>query len=378
MQSQKMESVGRLAGGIAHDFNNLLTVILGYSDLILRKLDSKDPLRKGLSEIQAAGQRAAMLTAQLLAFSRKQVLKPQILDLNTIVSNISEMLRRLLGEDIEVSLHLSTELGQVRADPAQLEQALINLAVNARDAMPAGGRLVIETHNRELDQHSGSVAGVPAGRYVVLEISDTGSGMSDAVKAKVFEPFFTTKEPGKGAGLGLSMVLGVVQQSGGTVTLYSELGVGSTFKIYLPRLDGPVEGDGIRESKSLAHAAGETILLAEDEDRVRSWASEVLREAGWNVLEASNGREALHVADTCRHAPALLLTDVVMPGMGGPELAQHLKGKWPGLPVVYTSGYTEHALLGGSVLQEDMPFLQKPYTADALLEQVTRVQGARA
>ena len=247
LQSQKMEAVGRLAGGVAHDFNNLLTVILGYSDLILRKLDDKHPLRSKVSEIQAAGQRAANLTSQLLAFSRKQVLKPQVLELNTVVSKISQMIRRLLGEDIEFSLHLDPDLGQVRADATQLEQALVNLAVNARDAMPEGGKLVIETHNRELDQRSGSVAGVPPGRYVVLEISDTGSGMSDAVKAKVFEPFFTTKEVGKGTGLGLSMVLGMVQQSGGTVTLYSELGIGSTFKIYLPRLDGPVEGKGIMD-----------------------------------------------------------------------------------------------------------------------------------
>jgi CheY-like chemotaxis protein len=220
------------------------------------------------------------------------------------------------------------------------------------------------------------VAGVPPGWYVVLEVSDTGCGMDEATRARVFEPFFTTKEVGKGTGLGLSTVLGVVQQSGGTVTLYSEIGVGTMFKIYLPRLDGPGEAKALKEPESIAHGASGTILLVEDDDRVRMWAAEVLREAGCSVLEASNGREALQVADTCHHAPALLLTDVVMPGMGGPELAQHLLSKWPGLPVVYASGYTEHALLGRSVLQQNMPFLQKPYTADALLEQVSRMQVA--
>ncbi len=376
-QSQKMEAIGRLAGGIAHDFNNVLTVILGYSDLILRKLDTNHPLRRKVSEIQAAGQRAANLTAQLLAFSRKQILKPQILNLNTVVSKICEMLRRLLGEDIEVSLHLSADLGQVRADPTQLEQVLVNLAVNARDAMPKGGKLVIETHNKELDGHSAQVAAVPPGRYVVLEVSDTGCGMDELTQLKSFEPFFTTKDVGKGTGLGLSTVLGVVQQSGGTVTVYSELGVGSTFKIYLPRLDAPGDGEESNKPKSLVCASGGTILLVEDEDGVRAWAAEVLREAGCEVLEASNGRDALRVADECPHAPALLLTDVVMPEIGGPELAQTLMSKWPGLSVVYASGYSEHTLLGRSVLQHEMPFLQKPYTAEALLEQVVRAQGTR-
>jgi PAS domain S-box-containing protein len=374
-QSQKMEAIGRLAGGIAHDFNNLLTVILGYSDLILRKLSDNHPLRVKVSQIQAAGQRAANLTSQLLAFSRKQILNPQILDLNTVVSDISQMLRRLLGEDIEILLHLDPDLGQVRADPTQLEQVLVNLAVNARDAMPHGGQLVIETHNRELDQHSALLAGVPPGRYVVLEASDTGCGMDEATQVRVFEPFFTTKDVGKGTGLGLSTVLGIVQQSGGTVTVYSELGRGTTFKVYLPRLDGSGEGEKTKQAKSVGYTSGGTILLVEDEDGVRTWAAEVLRDAGCAVLEASNGREALQVAEDCPQAPALLLTDVVMPGMGGPELAQNLRDKWPDLPVVYASGYTEHALLGRSVLHQDMPFLQKPYTADALLEQVHTLLG---
>jgi PAS domain S-box-containing protein len=374
-QSQKMEAVGRLAGGVAHDFNNLLTVILGYSDMVLRKLDGNHPLRSKVLEIQAAGQRAANLTSQLLAFSRKQILKPQTLDLNSIVSNISKMLRRLLGEDIEISLHLDADLGQIQADPTQLEQVLVNLAVNARDAMPHGGKLVIETHNRELDIRSGPLAGVLPGRYVVLEVSDTGCGMDEATQARVFEPFFTTKEVGKGTGLGLSMVLGVVQQSGGTVTVYSELGVGTTFKIYLPRLDSPVEAETGQQPKTQPLTQGLTILLVEDEDRVRTFASEILTQAGCTVLQAKDGVEALRLAEDCPHPPSLLITDVVMPGIGGPELAQTLLKRWPGLPVVYASGYTEHALLGHSVLQQNMPFLQKPYTADDLLEQVARLKA---
>jgi two-component system, cell cycle sensor histidine kinase and response regulator CckA len=376
-QSQKMEAVGRLAGGVAHDFNNLLTVILGYSDLVVRKLDCNDPLRSKVVEIQAAGQRAANLTGQLLTFSRKQVLKPQILDLNGVISNISQMLQRLLGEDVEVSLHLAPDLAQIQADPAQLEQVLVNLAVNARDAMPQGGELVIETHNRELDVHSGLLAGVPLGKYVVLEVSDSGCGMDEATKLRIFEPFFTTKGVGKGTGLGLSMVLGIVQQSGGTVTAYSDVDVGTTFKIYLPRFDSPVEAETAKQANRRSSVQRERILLVEDEDRVRMLASEILEEAGCTVLEAKDGLEALRLAENCPHPPSLLITDVVMPGIGGPELAQALQKRWPGLPVVYASGYTEHALLGQSVLQQNMPFLQKPYTADDLLEQVHASQKAR-
>ena len=375
-QAQKMEAIGRLAGGVAHDFNNLLTVILGYSDSILHKIDDADPIRAKVSEIHAAGQRAANLTSQLLAFSRKQILQVQTLNVNSVVSNISQMLRRLLGEDIQISLHLDDDLGHIQADPAQLEQVLVNLAVNARDAMPQGGQLVIETRNIELDQQSATLQGVPPGQYVLLVVNDTGFGMDEATKAQIFEPFFTTKDVGKGTGLGLSMVLGVVQQSGGTVTVYSEVGLGTTFRIYLPRIDAvPVEAEPPAESHfvSAPNAKGTTILLVEDENQLRTLAREVLREAGYTVLEASNGKEALAIAETLTSPPALLLTDVVMPEMSGLELAQELQKKWPVLAVLYTSGYTDHALLGRSGLRRDMPFLQKPYMPGSLLEQVTEV-----
>lgn len=372
-QSQKMEAVGRLAGGIAHDFNNLLTVILGYSDSILRKLDRRDPVHGKVAEIQAAGRRAADLTGQLLAFSRKQILQPQTLELNKVVSNISQMLRRVLGEDVHVTLHLDAALGQIRADPAQLEQVLVNLSVNARDAMPDGGKLLIETHNAEITPEAASLQGIPAGQYVLLAVSDTGFGMDEATKAKIFEPFFTTKEVGKGTGLGLSMVLGVVQQSGGSVTVYSEPGVGTTFRLYLPRADNHVVQFAELAQKVLPAANKETILLVEDEDRVRALACVVLQEAGYTVLEATNGLEALEIAGRSEIPPALLLTDVVMPKLNGLQLAQQLRDKWPNLPVVFTSGYTDHALLGRGGLRKDAPFLQKPYTSASLLEQVATV-----
>ncbi len=373
-QSQKIEAVGRLAGGIAHDFNNLLTVILGYSDSILRTIDPSDRIGEKVLEIQAAGQRAANLTKQLLAFSRKQILQPQVLELNTLVSNISHMLGRLLGEDVRISLHLDAGLGQIRADPTQLEQVLVNLAVNARDAMLHGGQLVIETRNIELDHPGAVLQGVPPGRYVLLVLSDTGCGMSEEVKARVFEPFFTTKEVGKGTGLGLSMVLGVVQQSGGTVTIYSELGVGTTFRIYLPRLDAPVTQTAEPEAPHHPPAVkGATILLVEDEPSLRALAREVLQESGYVVIEAGNGKEALKVVEDITVQPALLLTDVVMPEMSGLELAEELRRRRPDVAVIYTSGYTDHALLERNTLREDMPFLQKPYMPASLLELVAKV-----
>lgn len=286
-QSQKMEALGRLAGGVAHDFNNLLTVVLAYSSLILRKLDGNNPLHHKISEVHAAGQRAAKLTSQLLAFSRKQILSPQILDLNAVVSKISQTLRRLLGDDIKVLLDLDSDLGRVRADPTQLEQILINLAVNARDAMPHGGLLTIRTHNSELDNSSNSSAGIPPGRYVVLTVTDTGCGMDESTRIRVFEPFLTSKAASKGTGLGLATVLGVVQQSGGTVTVHSELGFGTTFRIYLPRLDDDTRAaDEPRELKSLAFGVGQTILLADDESQVRSqalWCCEVLAGQSWRL-----------------------------------------------------------------------------------------------
>jgi hypothetical protein len=374
-QAQKMEAIGRLAGGVAHDFNNLLMVILGYSDSILNKLDDADPIRDKVSEIHAAGQRAANLTSQLLAFSRKQILQMQTVRLNAIVSNISTMLRRLLGEDIEIVLHLEDGLGEILADPTQLEQVLLNLSVNARDAMPQGGQLTIETCNVELDPESALLEDIAPGKYVQLVVSDTGRGMDEATRSKVFEPFFTTKEVGKGTGLGLSMVLGVVQQSGGTITVDSEIGLGTTFKLSFPLLEASVAPrEEPTESNSLPALAAldATILLVEDEKQLRTLAREVLKEAGYTVLEASNGKDALRVADTLTAPPSLLLTDVVMPEMSGPQLAEELQKKWPRLSVIFTSGYTEHALLGGE-LHGDVPFLQKPYMPGQLLEQVAQV-----
>lgn len=377
-QAQKMEAVGRLAGGIAHDFNNLLTVILGYSDALLRKMEHNHPLRSKLAEIQGAGQRAANLTNQLLAFSRKQVLQVQTLELNTVVSNMGRMLRRLLGEDIQISLHLDAALGQIQADPTQLEQVLLNLAVNARDAMPHGGKLVIETYNAELTNKSALLHGIPWGHYAVLVVSDTGCGMDEATKAHVFEPFFTTKEVGKGTGLGLSMVLGVVQQSGGTVTVYSEPGVGTTFKIYLPVAESPAAPLEREEELPMVYAAqGTIILLVEDEDRVRSLAREVLEDAGYMVVEATNGRTALEAAEGLLEAPAVVMTDVIMPEISGPQLATQLSKKWPDMPILYTSGYTDHALLARSSLQRDSHFLQKPYTPGTLLKQIASVLERR-
>ena len=379
LQSQKMDAIGSLAGGIAHDFNNLLTVILGYSSSILRNLGDADPLHNKIVEIQGAGQRAANLTTQLLAFSRKQILKPRILELNSVISNISQMLNRLLGEDIQISLHEAADLGNVQADPTQLEQILINLAVNARDAMPTGGQLVIETQNVDLDDHTAALEGVPAGRYVALVVSDTGCGMDEETKARVFEPFFTTKEVGKGTGLGLSMVFGVVKQSGGTVTIYSELGIGTTIKIYLPCVDAPAAKLEVpQQFPLLPKGNGEAILLVEDEPSLRALAREVLRESGYRVFEASNGKDALRIADDLIAQPRLLLTDVVMPEMSGLELAEELQRKWPALAVLYTSGYTDHALLHRNALRQDMPFLQKPYMPESLLEQVAALLENRS
>jgi len=371
-QSAKIEAVGRLAGGIAHDFNNLLTLILGYGDDIASQLASDNPIRPQVLEIQMAAQRAANLTRQLLAFSRKQILKPQVLQLNSVVSDIARMLRRLVGEDVHISLHLDAALGQVQADRTQLEQVLVNLTVNARDAMPNGGQLVIESHNVEFDDHAAQLQGVNPGRYVVLVVSDTGCGMTQEVKARVFEPFFTTKEVGKGTGLGLSMVLGVVQQSGGTVTIYSEPGLGTTFKIYLPRLDGCEETEPVLDhSPHATHPIqAATILLVEDEPSLRALARNVLHRAGYTVFEAGNGKEALRVAGQFASPPDLLFTDVVMPEMSGLELAERLQEKWPELRIIYTSGYTDHALLERNALREDMPFLQKPYMPAAMLDQV--------
>lgn len=372
-QAQKMEAVGQLAGGIAHDFNNLLTAITGYSELSLRRLGADDPHRRNLEEIKKAADRAASLTRQLLAFSRKQILEPKVVNLNSIVDSTEKMLRRLIGENIEVSSILEPELWLVKADPSQIEQILMNLVVNARDAMPDGGKLTIETANVELDQnYAGKHVMVSPGPYVMLAVSDTGIGMDAETEAHIFEPFFTTKEIGKGTGLGLSTVYGIVKQSGGYVWVYSEVGQGTTFKVYLPREFEPESAFVKSESRSIARGT-ETVLLVEDDDMVRNLAREVLESNGYRVLVASEATEALTLCENSRGEIKLVLTDVVMPQMGGKELAARLLQNSPDLKVLYMSGYTDNAIVHHGVLDESVSFLQKPFTPDALAKKVREV-----
>jgi PAS domain S-box-containing protein len=381
-QAQKMEAVGQLAGGIAHDFNNLLTVITGYSELLYDDLGADDPRRADVSEIRQAAARAAQLTRQLLAFSRKQVLQPRALDLNGVVTGIEKMLTRLLGETISVRTKLSPSLGTVRADPGQLEQVLMNLAVNAGDAMPHGGELTIETSEVELDEEYARehVDAVP-GRYVMLAVHDAGVGMEPATQARLFEPFFTTKGPGKGTGLGLSTVYGIVKQSGGHIWVYSEIGQGTTFKVYLPRIDAPADIMP-RSPQEAAKRGTETILVVEDADLLRALARRVLEGFGYTVLTAHGGQEALAMAEAHPGPVHLLLTDVVMPEMGGAELAKRLAARRAEILVLYMSGYTDDAIVRQGVLDEGVAFIQKPFTAESLVRRVREVLdasgGARA
>jgi PAS domain S-box-containing protein len=372
-QSQKIEAVGRLAGGIAHDFNNLLMLIKGYCELLLDHIGRDPNLRRYGEEIQRAADRATSLTQQLLAFSRKQVLEPKVLDLNHVVADMEKMLQRLLGEDVELAIHLAQELGHTKADPNQLEQVIMNLAVNARDAMPRGGKLSLETDNVELDAiYARAHAGARPGSYVMLAVSDTGEGMTPEVKARIFEPFFTTKEKGKGTGLGLSTVYGIVKQSEGYIWVYSEPARGTTFKVYLPRVDAPAELP--ERSRERARLRGtETVLLVEDEEGVRKVAREFLEEAGYTVLEARNGDDALQIAAMHTGPLHLLVTDVVMPRMSGRELAERLTKMKPDLRVLYISGYTDDAIVHHGVLEAGVAFLQKPFNRDALFRKVRDV-----
>lgn len=374
----KMEAIGRLSGGIAHDFNNLLGVIIGYSQVLRRKLGPENPLYEHAEEVEKAGQRAVSLTRQLLAFSRQQILTPVVLDPNALVSDMEKMLPRLLGEDIVVSIHLDPELGRVKADQGQIEQVVMNLAVNARDAMPGGGKLVIATSNVELDQaYARQHPGAKPGRYVMLAVTDSGMGMSSETLAHIFEPFFTTKEVGKGTGLGLATVYGVVKQSGGYVWVDSELGKGASFQIFLPRIEetvaptvaGPLQIENLRGT--------ETVLLVEDADALRKLARSFLLEHGFQVLAASNGEEAVEVARNHAGPIHLLLTDVVMPGMNGKALADRLLAKSPKLKVVYISGYTDSFIAGHGVLEEGTHLLHKPFTEDALIRKIREVLDAK-
>lgn len=372
-QSQKLEGVGQLAGGIAHDFNNLLTVINGFCELAMRGLRPEDPLLANLEEIKKAGDRASSLTRQLLAFSRRQVLQPKTLNLDTVVTDMEKMLRRIIGENIDLRAELEPSLGNVNADPGQIEQIILNLVVNARDSMPNGGKLTIETDNVYLDrEYVKNHVGTQAGPHVMLAVSDTGYGIDEETMGRIFEPFFTTKEIGKGTGLGLSTVYGIVKQSGGNIWVYSEVGRGTTFKVYLPRVD-----QGAEEYKS-AHAArppqgSETILLVEDEEMLRKFARQTLATYGYEILEAPNGEEAISLSKQHVGPIHLLLTDVIMPGMNGRELATRLAEARRSLRVMFMSGYTDDAMVHQGMLDYSVVFIQKPFSPESLARKVREV-----
>ena len=377
LQAQKMEAVGRLAGGIAHDFNNLLTAIFGSSDLLLEDLTVDDQRRADVEDIKKAAQRAAALTRQLLAFSRKQVLALQVLDLNALIADLEKMLRRLIGEDIEFRTILTSDLGAVRADPGQLEQVIMNLAVNARDAMPQGGKLTLETANVDLDAaYAQAHAPLAPGRYAMLAVSDTGIGIDAQVKAHIFEPFFTTKEKGKGTGLGLATVYGIVKQSDGSIWVYSEPGQGTTFKIYLPRVEAAAEPPAPKPMPPASVRGSETILLAEDEEAVRNLMRRVLEAHGYTLLVAADGQEALRLADGHKGPIHLLLTDIVMPNLGGRQLAERVVSARHATKVLYLSGYTDDAIVHHGVLEPGIAFLEKPFTPQGLARKVRELLDA--
>ena len=375
--AQKMEAIGRLSGGIAHDFNNLLGVIIGYSRVLKKSLGADNPLAEHALEIEKAGQRAAAMTKQLLAFSRQQVLTPEILDLNALAADMEKMLPRLLGEDIEVSLELGSALGSVKADQSQIEQVIMNLAVNARDAMPTGGKLKIQTSNAILDKvYTRSHPGSREGSYVRLTVTDTGIGMDAATLTHMFEPFFTTKERGKGTGLGLATVYGIVKQSNGYIWVESTLGSGSSFQIYLPKYVGQPEAEERKFSPVETLTGSECILLAEDSEPLRKLAQSYLEAGGFKVFSAGSGEEALKVAASFGGTFDLLLTDVVMPGMNGRVLAEHLLPRQPGMRVLYMSGYTDSFIAGHGVLEAGTHLLHKPFTDEVLIRKVREVLDA--
>jgi PAS domain S-box-containing protein len=374
-QAQKMEAVGRLASGVAHDFNNLLTIIIGYSDLLLEKVSARDGMRLPVEEIKKAAERAASLTRQLLAFSRKQVPPPHILDLNSLLTNVDKVLGRMTGEDIELVTHLPSGLGRVKADPGQIEQVIMNLAVNALHAMPQGGQLTLEAANVELDSsYASSHESVLPGHYVMIAVSDTGIGMDAETQARIFQPFFTAKQQGEGMGVGLATVYGIVRHSEGHIWVYSEPGKGTTFKVYLPRVDHAVELIAPTQVPVDELSRGsETILLAEDEEAVRSFARDLLESRGYQVLEAKGGHEALEVGGRYKKRIHLLLTDVVMPQMSGAELVKHLAPLHPETKVLYMSGYGDHAVVQHGLLDASTVFLRKPFTADVLARKLREV-----
>jgi PAS domain S-box-containing protein len=373
-QSRRMEAVGRLAGGIAHDFNNLLTIIKGYAELALQRPGIQPEQRADVTQIDNAAERAALLIRQLLAFSRRQVLQPKVIDLNAIVLGLDKLLGRLMGEHIEMVTRCGTNVGNVKADPAQVEQVIMNLVVNARDAMPKGGRLTVETVNVELDStYARDHVSVKPGPYVMLAVSDTGMGISRETMAQIFEPFFTTKESGKGTGLGLSTVYGIVKQSGGYIWVYSEPNKGTTFKVYLPRVAAEVECKPSVVEVPGAGRGSETILLVEDEEAVRDLASRILSAKGYSVVAARNTKEAEQFSEKHAGDIHLVLTDIIMPGTSGRELARRISARRPRTRILFMSGYTDNVLAEGGVLEAGLSFLQKPFTPGALLQKVREV-----
>jgi CheY-like chemotaxis protein len=379
-QAQKLESVGRLAGGVAHDFNNLLTVINGYSGLLLKRLDHpNDPLENGLEQIRQAGERAAGLTQQLLAFSRHQLIEPRPLSANAVLADAERMLQRIVGEDIEFITRLHASPGLVMADPVQIHQVLMNLVVNARDAMPNGGKVIIETMNVDVDErYRAPHLELAPGPYVLLSVTDTGIGMDEPTRLRVFEPFFTTKEKGIGTGLGLSTVYGIVRQAGGCISVYSEPGLGTTFKVYLPRLAEGAPAEATDRPGSSGLQGSETVLVVEDQEEVRRLAAEVLRTYGYNVIQAATGLEALQLAEHYSGRIDLVLTDVVMPGMAGPELIDRFRALQPGIKVLCMSGYTADAAALLGVLDSGVAFISKPFAPDVLAAEVRAILGSKA
>ncbi len=373
LHAQKLEAVGRLAGGVAHDFNNMLTIVSGYNRMLLDGLSPQDPLRGYAEEVGKAAERAGALTGQLLAFSRRQVMQLRVFGINDLLKNADRMLRRLIGEDLDLTLSLNPGAGNIKADPGQVEQIIFNLAINARDAMPDGGKLIIETAVTHLDDsYSRTHLGVEPGEYVMIAVTDTGHGMDAETKSRIFEPFFTTKEQGKGTGLGLASVYGTVKQSGGDIWVYSEPGQGTTFKIYFPRV---AEAASPADRAGSAHAKQgvETILLVEDEKGVRELVAEMLKRNGYQVLKAADPVEALELSRRYVGTIHLLLTDVIMPQMSGRQLAEQLVPTRPEMKVIYLSGYTENAVVHRGVLEPDVEFLAKPFSQQALAQKVRSV-----
>jgi PAS domain S-box-containing protein len=377
-QAQKMDAIGRLAGGVAHDFNNLLTVILTYSRMLAEDLTASDPRSADLEQISAAANRAVVLTSQLLAFGRQQLLQPRIVNLNDVVTGIERMLRRVVGDDIEMTVSCRARQGKVRVDPGPIEQVIMNLVVNARDAMPDGGKLTIETGDVELDDsYASQHVGVTPGKHVMLAVTDTGCGMDRATQARIFEPFFTTKERGKGTGFGLAIVFGIVQQSGGYVWVYSEVGIGTTFKVYFPLTDQPIHSLPAEPEQKGSLRGAETVLLVEDDDHVRAAACAILRRYGYDVLESSSSGDALLVCEQHPEPIELVITDVVMPRMSGRQLAERLLALRPSIKVIFMSGYTDDSIIDHGVLDPGAAFIQKPISPEPLARKIRSVLDAR-